>query len=215
MNTDTTQKGIVTKFLSIADEHIQSSAKLATFSGFALSVLGMLAIISPMFSGLAATSFISVLMVAGGLTVIFYSFKAEKKRSAVFQFLLGLLTLIAGSILFAMPIENLFFITVLLFCYFSIDGFMSIYYAFKLRPEKGWGWVLFSALCSLALASFIAYQWPISAFYTLGTVVGVRLIIAGWTTAMVGFSASYSSQKLADKLQNEINNSTINSAPNT
>ncbi|EGR1511551.1 hypothetical protein D6089_06690 [Vibrio vulnificus] len=204
MNTQKTTTSIVSKFISIADAHIQSSAKLATFSGFAIAAFGMLAIISPMFSGLAATSFISVLMAAGGVTVMFYSFKAEKKRTTVFQLLFGLLTLLAGVALFTMPIENLFLITVLLFGYLTIDGLFSLYYAFKLRSEKGWGWVLLSSLCSLALAGIIAYQWPISAFYSVGTIVGVRLVIAGWTTAMVGFSASYNSDKLKDKLNTEV-----------
>ena len=147
-----------------------------------------MAIASPFVSGVAASTLVAASMVAAGLTVITYCFKADSFGSGFLQFFLGGITAAAGALMLATPVMSLFTLTGLLLAYFIVDGGFSIYSGFKLRPEKRWGWLVFSGVSSLALAGLLWYQWPASGTYAVGLLIGVRLLIAGWAIAMLSIS---------------------------
>jgi uncharacterized membrane protein HdeD (DUF308 family) len=63
--------------------------------------------------------------------------------------------------------------------------------AFRLKPLAGWGWVLFNALLSIAVAILIAIGWPQSSVAFIGFLTGLSLISSGiWRIALRRFVAA-------------------------
>jgi uncharacterized membrane protein HdeD (DUF308 family) len=171
----------------LISDAVRVDARLGTISGFFLVVLGILAIAAPFFTGIAASSIVAALMIAAGMTLLFYCFKAKSFGRGFGQFLLGGITVAAGTFMLAEPMVTLYSLTVVLLAFFLADGVVTVYQGFKHKPQDGWGWLVFSGLSSIALAVLIGYGWPDSGQYAVGILVGVRFLIAGWSIAMLGW----------------------------
>ncbi len=171
----------------LISDAVRTDARLGTISGFFLVVLGILAIAAPFQSGIAASVIVSTLMIAAGMTFLFYCFKAKSFGSGFGQFLLGGITIAAGTFMLAQPILTLYSLTAVLLAFFLADGIVTLYQGFKHKGQEGWGWVVFSGLSSIALAVLIGYGWPDSGQYAVGILVGVRFLISGWTITMLGW----------------------------
>ncbi|MDJ0907206.1 MAG: HdeD family acid-resistance protein [Woeseiaceae bacterium] len=171
----------------LISDAVRTDARLGTISGFFLVVLGFLAIGAPFFSGIAASSIVAALLIAAGMTLLFYCFKARSFGSGFGQFLLGGITIAAGVFMLAQPMLTLYSLTAVLLAFFLADGIVTVYQGIKHRSQEGWGWVVFSGLASIALAALIGYGWPDSGQYAVGILVGVRFMISGWSIAMLGW----------------------------
>ena len=77
-------------------------------------------------------------------------------------------------------------ITMVLAVYLFVDGIMAVVAGFQAKPMKGWGWVVFSGVAAIVLGVLIWKEWPGSAQWVVGLLVGIRLITAGWSMMMLG-----------------------------
>ena len=55
---------------------------------------------------------------------------------------------------------------------------------FHVRSLPGSGWILFDGIVTLILALMIWRSWPASAVWALGTIVGINLLMSGFTRLM-------------------------------
>ena len=172
--------------MSNLSDIVRAPGRIGTGWGFAVMLLGILAIMAPFVSGVAVTSFVAVLITAAGLTMTMYAFKAGSFGKGLLQFLFGGITIVCGVAMFVTPMYSMFTLTGVLMVYFVVDGGFSIYSGVKGRPEPGWGWVIVSGIASIVLAVLVYRQWPDSGTYAIGLLVGIRLIFAGWSIAMLG-----------------------------
>ena len=107
-------------------------------------VVGFMAIGSPLVAGTSVAAVVGFFMLVAGLSQLVGSFRAGSFGSGALGFLGGLLTSLAGLLMFLRPLFGLGALAILLGIYFFADGFSEIALAFRVRPEKGWGWMLFS-----------------------------------------------------------------------
>ena len=159
-----------------------------TSLGILLVFLGMLAWMSPLFSGLTIAIMIGMIMLFGGIVGTVYSFKSPSFKEGIWKFLFGGVTLIFGFILIAYPGKGLGALTIILTIFFILEGISKIVIAFKIKSNEGWGWVLFSGILSLLFAIIIIANWPVSGAWAIGITVGSYLLIFGLT--MISFGAS-------------------------
>ena len=80
-------------------------------------------------------------------------------------------------------------LTMILAVYFVVDGFCEITAAFKIRPDQGWSWLFFNGIIAVLLGFFIWRQWPVSGAWTVGVLVGIHILMTGWTMVMIGAGA--------------------------
>ena len=165
---------------------LKENAGVTVALGVALILFGILAIMAPLFTGTAVTIVVGVLMIASGITRGLFAFKTQSFGKGVLMFLLGAVVAIGGVFLLARPLIGLASLTMVLAAFFFADGIIEAIYAFKLRPVKGWGWMLFSGIVSGLLGFLIMYQWPVSGRWAIGVLVGVRLIFTGWSVIALG-----------------------------
>jgi len=68
-----------------------------------------------------------------------------------------------------------------------VGGIFRLLLAFRLRPQKGWGWVLFDALLSIVIGGLIAWGWPASSIAFIGLLTGFWLLFTGiWRIILDG-----------------------------
>lgn len=147
--------------------------------GALILVMGIFAVMAPIFTGIAVTFLIGMLLIFAGIVEIFSAFKTGSFGKGVLKFILGGLGILAGIIIMATPIESLGFLTIVLIVFFVASGIINIILAFKLRPVEGWGWVLFSGIVSIILGILIVAEWPVSGLWVVGLYVGIRMIMQG------------------------------------
>jgi len=161
-------------------------SRFGTGWGFAVMLLGMLAMMVPFVSGVTITALVAVLITAAGLTMTIYAFKAGSFGKGLLQLLFGGITVLCGIAMFLTPILSMYTLTGVLMVYFVVDGVFAIVSGVRGRPAPGWGWVIISGIASVVLAVLLWRQWPASGAYAVGLLVGIRLIFTGWSIAMLG-----------------------------
>ena len=172
-----------TKALSNA---LKENAGVTVAAGVALAIMGLLAIMAPLFTGAAVTILVGILMLAAGITRGVFAFRAQTFGKGALMFFLGGIVALGGLLLLARPLIGLASLTMVLAAFFFADGIIEAIYAFQLRPVKGWGWMLLSGVTSGLFGLFIVYQWPVSGAWAIGILVGVRLLFTGWSVIALG-----------------------------
>ena len=154
--------------------------------GAVLMVLGVFAILAPMFTGIAVTVLVGLLLAGAGVVQTIFAFQAESFGKGALRFLFGGLGVAAGLIMLFMPDRGLGALTILLAAFFVASGIVDIALAFKARPEEGWGWMLFSGIMAVALGAFIMAGWPVSGVWAVGIYVGIRILVQAWILMALG-----------------------------
>ncbi|MEJ2384725.1 MAG: DUF308 domain-containing protein [Xanthomonadales bacterium] len=149
-------------------------------------VCGAFAVGAPFVSGLAVTLMIGIALLAGGVSMLVFAWRAPSLGGVVLKLLFAGLTLLAGIAVVARPGLALFELTVLVGVYFIVDGVVSMIVSWNVKPLNGWGWMTVNGVVSIALGYLILSGWPASALWAVGLLVGIRLLIAGVTMFTLG-----------------------------
>ena len=198
-------------------------SRVGTGWGFAIVILGMLAMMMPFLAGAAVNTMLAVIMLAAGLTMTAYCFKAGTFGQGLLQFLFGGITVVAGGLMLMRPMLGLYTITAVLIAWFLVDGAFTIYAGLKNKGEAGWGWMTISGIASAALGVLLWMDFPASGVYAVGLLVGIRLVFAGWSVAMLGMmgdatvdvakaavedaAGEYAAEAVAEKVERDIKGS--------
>ncbi len=170
----------------------QRAAKNATWLtvlGGVTVIAGFMAIASPLGAGLGVSVVIGIALVIAGIARTIGAFSAGSFGQGALAFIGGMLTLVAGVVLTARPGVGLATLTLMLGAYLVIDGVSSGILAFHVRPEKGWGWMLFSAALGVILGYMLLSEWPLSGLWAVGTLVGINLLFSGFSIVAIGSAA--------------------------
>jgi len=164
----------------------RQASKASIAFGAVLSVLGIFAVLAPLFTGVAVTVSVGILLLVAGIVEIVFAFKAGAFGKGVLRFLFGGLGVLAGVIIMATPGTSLVVLAYVLAVFFVAGGVLDIVLSLKLRPDEGWGWMLFSGIVSIVLGGLIIGQWPVSGTWAVGIYVGIRMLMHGWMLMALG-----------------------------
>lgn len=171
-----------------AEEARKNAGRLIAF-GVLTVIAGFIAIVAPFGSGLGVTIFIGVALAIGGIGRLIAAFGADSFGEGALAFIGGLLGAVAGFILAARPGLGLVTLTLMIGAYLLADGITGSVLAFRVRPETGWGWILFSGIVTVLLGILLLAEWPVSGVWALGTLVGVNLLFSGFAMISIGSAA--------------------------
>ena len=157
--------------------------------GVVLILVGTAAILFPFLSTLSTEIFVGWLLVIGGIVQIVHAFRAKEWSGFLWEVLIGVLEVAAGVILLAYPLAGLVTLTVFLAVMFIVEGAFRAALAFKIKPQAGWGWVLFGGILSGIVGVMIWAKLPSSSLWAIGLLVGINIAMAGWTLVMLAMSA--------------------------
>lgn len=148
--------------------------------GICLIVLGILAILFPLMSTIAAKSFLGWLFLIGGVVQASHAFSTQKWSAFFLDLLLGILYVIVGAWLAFFPLAGIITLTILLSAMFIAQGVLELMMAFMLRSHGAWVWVLISGLLALLIGVMIFVHLPSSAAWAIGLLAGINLLSSGW-----------------------------------
>ena len=173
---------------SLADS-IKANATGMTLLGIAMLILGALALSAPLWTGVAVALMVGCLVLAAGIAQCAFSFQAGSFSQTLLGLLLGLLTAICGVVMIAHPLLQLSFLTLAMAVYFVMAGIFEAISALRVRPLRGWGWILVGGLLSVLLGGLIWTQWPLSGEWAIGVLVGIKVMFLGATMITLGSAA--------------------------
>jgi uncharacterized membrane protein HdeD (DUF308 family) len=165
---------------------VKGAARTGVAFGVLVLIMGIVAIGLPLVGGLAVTTVVAAVMFIAGIFQTIFAFGASSFGRGVLAFLFGAITAIAGIVIFANPVLGLTTLTIAVIVYFLIDGAYHLIAFFKLAGMQGRGWFLFGGMVSLALAALLWAEFPSSAEWAVGLLVGIRLLMTGWTMIVLG-----------------------------
>ena len=156
-----------------------------TTLGVILIVLGVLAIASPLLSGVAIALLLGGLILIYGVMRLLYAFKATDWGTGVVRFLSGGISIVCGALVLAHPLLGLSFLSLLLGIFFVAEGISKLALSLQLRPRRGWVWTLLDGLIAFVLAAVILSEWPISGTWVIGLLVGINMLFSGLAVVML------------------------------
>src|SRR5215813_9552889 len=166
----------------------------ASGSGKGVSVLwsvclllaGMAALFLPTAAGLGVSIVIAWLIVFSGGAHLLFAFSARSVGGVLWRLLLGIVYIVGGVYLLMHPGLNLLSITLVLAFVFFAEGILQLMFFLQMRSRPGAIWMLLDALVTLLLGAVIWRHWPSSSAWAVGTLVGVNLLMSGFTRLMHG-----------------------------
>jgi len=134
------------------NENVKAGSRKMTVFGVITIILGILAMLAPGLTGMSVVMLVGVFVIGGGIVRMIWAFQAGSLGRGLLMFAIGGLTLLCGIILVANPIFATGVLTIILGIYFVADGIFEIAAGFQLKPESGWGWMLFAGIVSIPTA---------------------------------------------------------------
>lgn len=165
---------------------IKKASNRGMVFGIALVILGFLSILAPMIAGATVSVLVGIFMIAAGIARLIWAFQAGSFGKGILTFLLGGLLIVTGLAMLFRPMIGMASMALMLAIFFLADGIFEVIAAFKVKPAKGWGWLLFGGIVSVVLAGLIFWQWPFSGVWAIGVLVGVKLLFAGFAMIALG-----------------------------
>lgn len=162
-----------------------------TSAGWAvvMIVLGMLALLLPMATGVGVSVAFGCLVVLAGCTYIASAFATRGAGAFLWRLLVGVCYILGGGYLAFHPTLALASLTLALALLLLMEGALELAGFFTLHKLPGSGWLLFDSLVTLLLAYLIFRPWPSSSVWAIGTLLGVNLLMSGFTRLMYSLMA--------------------------
>ncbi len=169
----------VLKFLGLDPEKSKKYAGWIKFEAILFIVLGVLAILLPGVFSLGLSIFLGWLFLFGGIFATVNAVQAMKSQGAWLRLASGVLTALAGILIIGKPLEGVVVLTIIVATYFLIDGIFKIIYGLQASGSPGAGLAVVNGIFGLIIAGIVYAQWPTSAEWFLGLIIGINLLMAG------------------------------------
>jgi uncharacterized membrane protein HdeD (DUF308 family) len=164
---------------------LQRTWKTLMAIGVVAIVIGCIAILVPAVASVGTAIFIGWILVIAGAFLVAGAFAAQTVGSVILRLLWAFLTVIVGLWLIIEPHNGTLTLTLVLGIYFLFMGITRIGVAFAARGQQGAGLVGFSGIAGLLIGILVLVEFPSSADWAIGLLVGIDLVFAGWTLVSV------------------------------
>ena len=160
-------------------------ARWSVAMGVATAVIGAIMIVYPFATAAVSTVFLGSALMVAAVAQLVFAFTSPTVGSFVLKLLLAALHAVAGIALVFFPLAGVVSLTLLLGVSLILEAGLETGLAFATPVDAGRGALLVSALCSLVAGFLILSQWPVSAGWAIGTIVGIGVCVNGITRAVV------------------------------
>jgi uncharacterized membrane protein HdeD (DUF308 family) len=152
-------------------------------------ILGIMAIVEPGVAGLAVTILVGWLLIFGGVAHLIAAFSGGGAGRVIWQVIVGIIYVIGGVYFLTHPLLGLGTLTLLLAGIILAEAVMEFIAYFRTRNQGGSGWLLVNTFITLLLGGLIWVHWPSSSVWAIGTLLGVNLLMTGFSRLMLGMAA--------------------------
>jgi uncharacterized membrane protein HdeD (DUF308 family) len=157
--------------------------------GIVLVLCGIFAIMTPLASTLAASLVVGIALAVAGLMQIIHAFQAKAWSGFFWHLLVGVIQFAGGVFIWLNPFAGAVAITIMMAWVFFLQGAAEIALAFKVRPNDGWGWLLFSGALAVIAGLWLMMRFPVAGLFAPGLIVGFALVGEGIAFIAIGMTA--------------------------
>jgi uncharacterized membrane protein HdeD (DUF308 family) len=156
--------------------------------GVALMTLGFVALGAIGFVTLASVVVLGWLLVLAGIMQTTHALRVRRWGGLARMYVAGVLSLAVGVVMLANPAASELTLELLVATYFMLGGIVRIAVA-RSFTFPGRRYAFTSDVVTVLLGVVIAVEWPMSAPWAVGTLVGIALIFDGWSLVLAGVAA--------------------------
>jgi uncharacterized membrane protein HdeD (DUF308 family) len=131
-----------------------------------------------------STLFLGWLLVIGGVVEIAVCLMLVGRGGFWIGMLGGILSVVTGMVFLRHPVATLLILSLAIGAAMLVTGITRLVAAVQQRQARGA--LVVTGLLSLALGSMIFTQWPTSATWLIGAVLGIQLVVDGASLILVG-----------------------------
>ena len=161
--------------------------------GVLLIVLGVAAILVPIFASIAFAFVIGIILLTAGAAGAVHALAKPRAPGFGWAVLSAVITIVAGLLMVGWPVRGAFSLTFILAVYLFAEGIASMAYAWKHRDhiDRGWAWMVFNGVIDIVMAIVVAWVLPFvfAALWVLGLCIGIDLMVGGVSLVRMGTSA--------------------------
>lgn len=168
---------------------IQENRTAIMIFGVVLTLIGIVALAYPLMTAIVVKIMIGWVLLIAGISQIIFAFSTTRWTDFFLELLVGILFAIAGVWLAFFPLTGVLTLTLFLAFTFLLQGVLEIVSGFRMRPHEGWGWVLFAGILGVIIGLMILNNFPSSAAWAIGLLVGINLIASGIAYIALAMSA--------------------------
>ncbi len=162
------------------DEQVINSSRWITPIAILMIVLGIIAITFPFFASVASTLVFGWVFIFAGIAQIVYAFQSKGAGQIAWKLLLGVLYLLAGTIVVVNPLGGVLAFTLVLGITIFVQGVIQVSMSFQMRrTSPNWGWMLVSGIIGIIFGVFVWSNFPFYAPWLIGTWIGVNILFDG------------------------------------
>lgn len=158
------------------------SRKTLMTTSIVLILIGIVGIALPQFLSMAIALFAGWLLLFAGSIAMFITWHGFRDRWVAW--LKPFVLIAVGLLILLNPIAGTAALGLMLAIYFLFDGFAGVGSAWEMRPQTGWGWLMFNGATSLLLALIFILGWPFSSAWLIGLFIGISLLVDGLSLLM-------------------------------
>ncbi len=186
-------------------ELLKKFGKYSLIAGIIFALIGIAAIIYPIYASLATAAFVSWMMVLAGVMAGYFTFVTDKKDW--WGWLKAFVLIAVGLLILFYPISGVETVGLLLAIYLLLDGFGSFALASLRKPAKGWWLWTLNGILSIILAIIFLMTWPFvpAEMWLVGIYVGISLLVDGLVLIFLGAGA----EKAAHEENSNENGATV------
>lgn len=164
---------------------VRTTSMWAIVDGIVLIVLGLVAVFARYDTRARLIAAIALYLVVKGILEIVAAFRAEGEGGARLDIAFGMVSILAGVLVFLQPVFGGIEIATIIAGYFLVAGIARLALGWMARDEDtGWVWLLAMGAVELLLGIYvIAVATPLSA---LAVLVGIDIIATGAVMAIIG-----------------------------
>jgi uncharacterized membrane protein HdeD (DUF308 family) len=153
--------------------------------GLLAILVGCIAILVPAVASVGTAIFIGWILLVAGAFLFAAAFSAHSIGTVLVRIIWAVLTVVVGVWLIVEPHNGTLTLTLVLGIYFLLMGLTRIAVAFAARGQQNAGLVGLSGAAGLLIGILVLAEFPSSADWAIGLLVGIDLIFAGWTLTSV------------------------------
>ena len=158
--------------------------------GIVLVIAGGVALLFPVMAAVAASLYIGWFALIAGAIAIVVAIRTRGEPDFGWRLLMGVVYVVLGLILVANPIAGAVSLAIFVAAMMAALGIVEVALALRIKPRRGWGWVLANGILSLVLAILIAIGWPLGSLVLIGYLVGFQIITCGVARIAVALASS-------------------------
>jgi len=143
------------------------------------AALGLMAMFAPAVAGLTLTVAVGWILVLAGFANAVSAFNADAISRVVWQAIVATIYFVTGLYFLLHPVLGLRTLTLLLASVLFAEAISEVVAYAQASRDPGAPWLLVNCVLTTVLAMMILMQWPSSAAWAIGTLLGANLMLTG------------------------------------